>query len=90
MTTAPIPRIVKSALIGWPVDAVFTREQLIDQLGPEYKVLPKRCLLGYMAEVVEALESINRYDASYALRRVMETQSDLYTFEFGTFKLLPP
>jgi hypothetical protein len=65
------PQIIKEALVGLPLDAMFTREQVIERGGPSFKdVLPDGCLLAYAEEVIAVLESANRYDASAALKKI--------------------
>lgn len=84
------PRVVKEALVGLPLDAVLTREQVITQCGKNFAdKLPEGCLLAYAEEVIALLESANRYDASGALKKVASNPLDMYVLEPGTFRIVP-
>ena len=84
------PAVVKEALIGLPVDALFTREQIIEQCGKIFaETLPEGCLIASAEEVIAVLESANRYDAAHALKEIAPGDLDLYVFEKDTFRLLP-
>jgi hypothetical protein len=83
------PDIVLEGLIGVEFDAMFTREQLIEQCGDGFRDLPEGCVVAYAEEVITALERANRFDAAAALLGVASQPLDVYVLEPWTFIIRP-
>ena len=83
------PQVVKEELVGLPVDAVLTREQVVSQGGGGLaNVLPEGCLLAYASEVIDMLRCANRFGAMGALKRIAPNPLDMYILESGTFEVV--
>jgi len=85
-----VPLVVRQALIGLSVDAMFTKKQIVDQCGKRFSDLPEDCLLGYVSEVIEVLEAAKKWEAIGPLKKVAGDALDMYVFETGTFRVLEP
>lgn len=84
-----IPQIVKDCLVGLRLDAVLTRDQVVEQCGESLaECLPKNCLLAYAKEVINILASKGYYDAAIALKNIASSELDIYVLEEGTFMVV--
>src|SRR6185312_17267572 len=43
-----VPHIIKDGLIGVQIEAVFTKDQLVRQIGSSCKKLPDNCMIVYI------------------------------------------